>query len=117
NQVLDGAVVTRVISVERPDTAVPVATDADSPIEFEAPPERDATTEALRHGRILLVMRMGQRQLSARELAFSGTPGTVLLPTEKLLPPPRDPPYVPWTCAPVSDPSLGPFSPGEETCI
>jgi uncharacterized repeat protein (TIGR01451 family) len=71
----------------------------------------------VRHGRPLLVVRMGQRQLSPEELASCGVPGTVLLPGERVLPPPRDPPCVPWNAAPISDPRLGPYPPESEMCI
>jgi uncharacterized repeat protein (TIGR01451 family) len=115
--VASGALVTRVITVERPETAVPEATRPDRPLEFNVPPGQDPLKTALQFGRPLLVFRMGQRQLSAEELACTGIPGTVLLPGERVLPPPRDPPCVPWTCAPLSDPRLGPYPPSEEICF
>src|SRR5262249_22464723 len=114
--VATGALVTRVLTVERPEDAYPLATRADDPLEFDLPPGRDPLKEALRHGRPLLVFRMGQRQLAPEELAAQGIPGTVLLPGEKVLPPPRVPPFVPWTCAPVFDPVLGPYPPEAEIC-
>ncbi len=112
-----GALVTRVITVEPPGDAYPEATRPDRPLEFSAPPGQEALEEARRHGRTLLVMRVGQRQLSLAELTSQGVPGTVLLPNERFLPPPRDLPWVPWTCAPVSDPRLGPIPPTSEICF
>jgi uncharacterized repeat protein (TIGR01451 family) len=112
-----GALVTRVITLERPDSAEPVATRPDQPLEFYAPPGRDPVQEALRHGRPLLVFRMGQRQLAPEELACQGIPGTVLAPGETVLPAPRLPPFIPWTCAPVADPVLGPYHVSDEICF
>jgi uncharacterized repeat protein (TIGR01451 family) len=115
--VASGALLTRVITLERPDVAVPVATRPDQPLEFNAPPGSDPVHEALRHGRPLLVFRMGQRQLAPEELASQGIPGTVLAPGETALPAPRLPPFIPWTCAPVADPTLGPYHASEEICF
>jgi uncharacterized repeat protein (TIGR01451 family) len=112
-----GALVTRVITLERPENAEPVATRPDQPLEFYAPPGSDPVKEALRHGRPLLVFRMGQRQLAPEELAVQGIPGTVLVPGETVLPAPHLPPFIPWTCAPVADPVLGPYHASEEICF
>ena len=112
-----GVLVTRVITLERPENAVAVATQPEQPLEFHLPAGADTLREALKHGRPLLIFRMGQRQLAHEELAVQGIPGTVLLPGEKVLPAPRVPPLFPWTCAPVSDPTLGPYPPSEEICF
>jgi uncharacterized repeat protein (TIGR01451 family) len=112
-----GALVTRVLTLERPENALPVATQPDQPLEFHLPAGADTLREALKHGRPLLIFRMGQRQLAPEELAHQGIPGTILLPGEKVLPAPRVPPLIPWTCAPVSDPVLGPYPPSEEICF
>jgi uncharacterized repeat protein (TIGR01451 family) len=115
--VRNGALVTRVITLERPESAEPVATSPDQPLEFFVPPGRDPVHEALRHGRPLLVFRMGQRQLGPEELATQGIPGTILVPGETVLPAPRLPPFIPWTCGPVADPVLGPYHAEEEICF
>ncbi|HYT88881.1 MAG TPA: DUF11 domain-containing protein [Gemmataceae bacterium] len=112
-----GSVITRIITVERPDEAIPVATQANQPLEFNAPLNRDPLEEAQRHGRPLLIVRMGQRQMSPAELAAEAIPGTVLLPGERVLPAPAAPPWIPWTCAPVADPKLGPYPPSSEICF
>jgi uncharacterized repeat protein (TIGR01451 family) len=117
NAVLSGALVTRVITVERPETAFPQATRPDRPLEFTLPPGGDPLKAALEHGRPLVVFRMGQRQLSPEELAACGIPGTVLVPPESVLQLPHAPPFFPWTCAPVWDPRLGPYPPSEEICF
>jgi len=53
-------------------------------------------------------MRLGQLEVTAKELAAQGKSGTILMPGERVLPLPRVPPGVPWTCYPVYDPILGP---------
>ncbi len=117
NAVANGALVTRVIALERPENAIPEATRPDRPIEFTVPPGADPVRESLRFGRPLAVFRMGQRQLAPEELAACGIPGTVLLPGERVLPPPSAPPCLPWVCAPYADPRLGPYHPEEEICF
>jgi uncharacterized repeat protein (TIGR01451 family) len=115
--VRDGSVITKVVVLERPDKAEPVATTCDSPFEITVPPNRDPMIEAQQRGRPLLVLHMGDGQASPQELASIGVPGTVLLPGECMLPPPRDPPSLPWMCWPAADPRAGLLSPAEEICF
>jgi uncharacterized repeat protein (TIGR01451 family) len=117
SSVEDGSLVTKVVALERPDTAVPLASKSGQPLEFAVAPDRDPVRAAQEHGRPLLIVRLGQRQFTPQELAFQGVPGTILLPGERVLPPPRDLPWLPWTCIPLYDPRLGPASPASELCI
>ena len=48
---------------------VPVATKADQPFEMDVPPGRDLMAEARGLGRPLLIVRLGQRDVSPEELA------------------------------------------------
>lgn len=112
-----GALVTKVVALERPDTAAPIATRADRPLEFSAGADRDPVAMAQEYGRPLAILRMGQRQFSPDELAAQGIPGTVLLPKETVLPSPRDLPWLRWTCIPLFDPRLGPAHPSSELCF
>jgi uncharacterized repeat protein (TIGR01451 family) len=112
-----GSVVTKVIVLERPETAVPVATTCDNPYELTVLPHRDPMLEAQQHGRPLMVLQMGDSQLSAQDLAAQGIPGTVLLQGESVLPPPRDPPHMPWMCWPAVDPRAGLPAPQDEICF
>jgi uncharacterized repeat protein (TIGR01451 family) len=112
-----GAVVNKVIVLETPENAVPEASRVEQPIQIQLPPNRDPMAEARERGRPLLVFRMGQRQLSSAELAQTGIPGTVLLPGEKVLQPPRYPPWVPFACYPAHDPLLGPAPAAAETTV
>jgi uncharacterized repeat protein (TIGR01451 family) len=108
DRVLAGSLVTRVISLEDPERAVPVATRPDQPLEFQAPPGRDPVEEAREHGRPFLIFRVGQREFSVEELTQHAVTGTVFLPGDKYLPAPQYPPYLQWTCLPLFDPILGP---------
>jgi uncharacterized repeat protein (TIGR01451 family) len=112
-----GSVVTKVVVLEKPETAVPVATTSDRPFEITVPPQYDPFLEAQQRGRPLLVMHMGEIQATPLELAAQGIPGTVLLPGESVLPPPRDPPCLPWMCYPLVDPRTGLPCPAEEICF
>lgn len=98
---------TKVVVLEHPELALPLASKADDPLQIEVPANQDPLQESSFRGRALLVVHMGQRQVSEQELALSGVPGTVLMPGEKALPLPRDLPHLPWACFPVYDPILG----------
>jgi uncharacterized repeat protein (TIGR01451 family) len=112
-----GALLTRIVLLERPDLAIPEATRPDLPIELTVPAERDAEAVARQHGRVLLVVRLGQLQMGPEELVAQGIPGTILLPGETALPPARDLPWLAWACLPVYDPLLGAPCPADEICI
>jgi uncharacterized repeat protein (TIGR01451 family) len=99
-----GSVITKVIVLERPETAVPIATTCATPFELTIPPNRDPLLEAEQHGRPLVLLQMGDNQFNPQELAAIGTPGTVLLPGDTTMPPPRDAPCLPAMCWPLVDP-------------
>jgi uncharacterized repeat protein (TIGR01451 family) len=98
------ASIKKLVVLERPDTAIPVATRPDEPFEIAVPPSRDPQREAAVYGVPALVMHMGERQLTLEELA--NVPGTVLLPGEKALGPPAQAPCLTWNCFPVLPPEL-----------
>jgi uncharacterized repeat protein (TIGR01451 family) len=108
DRVLAGSLVTRVVALEDPERAVPVATKPDRPLEFQVLPGRDPIEEARERGRPMLVFRMGQREFTPEEVAAHTVPGTVLLPGDKYLPAPQVLPCLQWTCLPLFDPLLGP---------
>lgn len=105
------ATLKKIIVLERPDNAVPLATKPNEPFEFAVPVNGDPLQEARERGQPLLVMHMGGRQLTREEL--SNVPGTVLLPGEKVLIPPQLSPWLSWNCFPVIDPRVGPMPPGD----
>jgi uncharacterized repeat protein (TIGR01451 family) len=116
DRVLAGALVTKVVYLEHPDRAVAAATRPDQPLELELPPNRNLANEAWALGRPMLLVRLGQRDVGIDEMAAQSVAGTVLLPGERVLPPARVPPYLPWACVPVYDPLTGPRPP-EEECL
>jgi uncharacterized repeat protein (TIGR01451 family) len=111
-----GALITRYYILERQDVAIPEATSPRQPIVLSAISEQAAEEMAREHGRTLLVVRLGQRQISPDELAKEGIPGTILCPGEASLPPARDLPHLPWTCA-SCEPPVRPAGSPEEICI
>jgi uncharacterized repeat protein (TIGR01451 family) len=117
NSVQAGAMVTKVVVLERPDTAIPQASKANEPLQIDVAPGQDPFAEGRQHGQPLMALRMGQREVTTKELAAQGMSGTVLMPGERVLPLPRVPPWVPWHCYPVYDPILGPPDPSHHIAI
>jgi uncharacterized repeat protein (TIGR01451 family) len=107
----------KVVALERPDLAVPVATKSDQPLEVAVEPTRDPYVEAAQRGQPLVVFQIGQRVWTPNELNAFAIPGTVLLPGDRVLGTPKLPPQLPWACYQVYDPILGPRSPGKFTNI
>ena len=114
DRAMNGAFITKVIYLEDPEKAPPIATSSNTPIESEFPPDRDPYTEALRHGRPFLIVRFSDRQADPREVACSAIPGTVLLPGDHDLGPPAAPPFLPFRCSQPYDPIAGQKCPEEE---
>jgi uncharacterized repeat protein (TIGR01451 family) len=85
-QALDGTLVTKVIVLENPETALPVAAPDDGPREVPIAPGEDAVEYAKALGRPVLIVRIGQREPDAYELARFST-GQILFPGDKFLPP------------------------------
>ncbi|HEY1861480.1 MAG TPA: hypothetical protein VGG61_14055, partial [Gemmataceae bacterium] len=113
---LSGTLVTKIVYVEHPDYAVPVATKSEEPLESAASPDRDPLSEARLMGRPVMIVRFGGKQISDEELAEQAIPNTVLFPGEKRLSPPNVAPFLPYAGVPVYDPILGPKCP-EEECL
>jgi uncharacterized repeat protein (TIGR01451 family) len=115
-RVFDSVFLTKVVYLEHPDKAVPLATRPGQLIERTLGPGEDLLDEARQYGRPMMVVRVGERPSDAAELAAYAIPGTILLPTEKSLPAARVAPFVPFVCVPPYDPVLGP-KPPEEECL
>jgi uncharacterized repeat protein (TIGR01451 family) len=113
SKVILGSYVKKVVTLERPDLAIPIATKADEALEISVQPGRDPYVEAAERGQPLIVYQLGQRVLASQELNAMAIPGTVLLPGDKVLGVPRVPPSVPWNLCPVYDPLHGPRHPSE----
>jgi uncharacterized repeat protein (TIGR01451 family) len=101
-RVLAGALVTRVVSLEDPERALPVVTKPDRPLEIQVPPGRDPLQVALERAQPFMIFRIGQREFSPEEIAHQTVPGTVLLPGDRFLPAPQLPPCLPWSCLPLA---------------
>lgn len=112
--VRNGSLVTRFVVLERPDAALALTSTRDEPLEIDVPPQGDAHTEAALRGKTLMIVHLGQRQYSPQEMAEQAIPGTLLMPGEKVLPMPRMPPLVDFTCWPIYDPVAGAADPNED---
>ncbi len=108
-----GSYIKKVITLERPDIAIPVATKPDEPLEIPVPSSRDPYIEAAERGNPLVVFHVGQRFLTSEEMNAVALPGTILLPGERVLGTPRIPPYLSWNWCPIWDPMIGPRHPAE----
>jgi uncharacterized repeat protein (TIGR01451 family) len=117
-RILSGSFITKVIYLECPAVAAPVLTEPDQPIETEIRPGpgRDPVAEARARGRVLLIVRVGEREYTPQELAARSVPGTILVPGEPALAPALAPPTLPWACWPTFDPLVGPRRASEE-CV
>jgi uncharacterized repeat protein (TIGR01451 family) len=111
---LAGGLVTKAIYLEDPAKAIPVETKPDQPIEFTDLSEDAALKAAAEYGRLVAVLRFGDRRPEPDELAKAVLPGTVLLPGEQHLAAPTCPPVFQWCGIPLYDPIAGPAYPAEE---
>jgi uncharacterized repeat protein (TIGR01451 family) len=109
-----GAMVTKVIYLEDPVLATPVTAHPDRPIERGAFSEAEAIRNALDLGRLVMIVRMGNRPPDENDLQAGTVPGTVLLPGMKHLGTPPVPPRIPFCGVMLYDPILGPKFPHEE---
>ena len=116
-RVVNGSFVKKVITLERPDLAIPIASKPDEPLEVAVPGSRDPMIEAAHRGQPLVVYQLGERFLTPQELNGLAIPGTVLLPGDRVLGSPRYPPYLIWNWCPVYDPVHGPRHPSEFNAI
>jgi uncharacterized repeat protein (TIGR01451 family) len=115
-RVFEGVFLTKVIYLEDPEKAVPAGTRPGQLIERTVNPGDDPLDEARHYGRPVAILRVGERPIAEADLIHQGIPGTILYPTEKSLALPRVPPCIPFLCAPLYDPVLGPKCP-EEECL
>jgi hypothetical protein len=113
---LGGGTITKVIYLENPEKAIPQEERPNEPIEVAADTERSAVEMADASGRIVAVLRIGDRVPTREELARSYLDGTVLLPGETRLHAPSVPPVIGCQAVPLYDPILGP-KPLKEECF
>jgi uncharacterized repeat protein (TIGR01451 family) len=113
-RVLDGALITKVIYLEDPDKALPIATKPDAPIELPEDTPEDAINNANAKGRLMAIVRLGNRKPPVEELLCDAVDGTILLPGEGYLRAPKLPPIYRYFSVPLYDPLLGAKIPKEE---
>jgi uncharacterized repeat protein (TIGR01451 family) len=114
DRVLAGAFITKVIYLEDPEKAFPVATTIDRPVEIEAFRGEDPLVAAQDRGRPMIIVRLGSRQLEAAEMAQQTQPGLVLTPDQTKLERPPIAPYIAVLSWALIDPIAGPRPPVEE---
>jgi uncharacterized repeat protein (TIGR01451 family) len=115
-RLLDGGFLTKVFYLEDPRKAIAEASRKDEAFEVELPANRNLLEEAREHGRPLLVMRLGNRDVTDAELKQTTVPNTILYPDAKGFGIPPVPPVLPWACFPWHDPISGP-KPADEECL
>jgi uncharacterized repeat protein (TIGR01451 family) len=112
-----GTLITKVIYLEDPEKAVPAEVQPDKPVEMPDDTEGEAVREALANGRLMAIVRLGDRRPSREELQAVAIDGTILLPGERYLKAPALPPVLPFWACPLFDPILGPKGPREECFV
>lgn len=117
DRALSGAVITKVIYLENPEKAIPTEIPPTSPIEFPVESEEAGKRAAWENGRLVAIVRLGNRKPDAQFLAATAIDGTILLPGEKYLKAPLAPPQIPYFACPLFDPILGPKVPDEECFV
>lgn len=111
-----GVLVTKVIYLEDPKKAEPVASKPDQPLEFTTDTEEEAFRQARDNGRLVAILRIGDRKPSDDELRHFAIAGTVLFPGDAKLAAPAFPPPLPCLAVPMFDPILGP-KPSDLECF
>lgn len=114
---LDGAVITKAIYLEDPERAIPAEFGLNNPVELPAGTEDEAVKEAVANGRLVAVVRLGNKIPTPDWLRATAVDGTILAPGEKYLRTPVVPPTIPYYACKFYDPILGPKGPKEECFI
>ena len=109
-----GNMITKVIYLEDSAKAEPVQSDLENPIETPIPQKLNLIEEARNKGRLMVIFRMGGKNVSEQELKGCSVPGTMLCPKDKSLGHPMMPPLVPFELFQCFDPFHGPKPPSEE---
>ncbi len=112
-----GAVITKAIYLEDPEKAIPAEFGLNAPVELLADTEEVAIKEALASGRLVAIVRLGNRPPTAEWLKVAAIDGTILLPGEGYLKTPQLPPTLPYYGINLFDPILGPKGANEECFI
>lgn len=113
---LQGALITKAIYLEDPEKATPVQTEPDEPLEFTDATPEEALAAAKEYGRLVAVLRLGDRRPDAELLKVMAVQNTILLPGESRLAAPPLPPNLACTGVALFDPLIGP-KPANEECF
>lgn len=113
---LQGAIVTKAIYLEDPELATPVQTEPDEPLEFTELTPEEAIEAAQEYGRLVAVLRIGDRRPEADVLEATAIANTILFPGDKHLGAPQCPPHLACAGVPLFDPLIGP-KPCDEECF
>lgn len=107
-RILEGRMVTKVYYLEDPDKAIIAPLPVGVPIDISAGNEEEAIKEAKARGRMVLIVRAGERMWTREELAGANLPNTILFEGAKMLPAPPLPPRILHYGIPLYDPLIGP---------
>ncbi|QVL33237.1 isopeptide-forming domain-containing fimbrial protein [Telmatocola sphagniphila] len=107
-EALAGKLISKVYYLENPDVAAGMASKPDAPLEFNSLTEVEAQKEAREKGRIVVVLRMGERPYYPSELQFENTPGTIWTVGSSPIPTPAAAPQFWPSAIPMFDPVIGP---------
>jgi uncharacterized repeat protein (TIGR01451 family) len=107
-RVLEGRLLTKVYFLEDPDKAVNGPLPPGVPLDISAGDEDEAIKEAKARGRLVLIVRAGERMWTREELAGANIPGTIYFEGAKTMPMPALPPRILHYGIPLFDPLIGP---------
>jgi len=108
-RILEGRFVTKIYYLEDPDKAVNGPQDLGIPLENSVPNEMDAMKNARANGRLMIIVRAGERLWDKDELQTQNVPGTIWIPSQmKAFPMPVAPPTLPFVGVAYFDPLIGP---------
>lgn len=112
---LAGTLITKYIYLEDPTKAVPVEAKPDAPLEFTDLNEREAERAARDNGRLVAIVRLGDRAPETDNFSAFNIPGTMMLPGGNLGMP-KVGPCLPFYGVPMFDSIVG-MKPSPEECL
>jgi uncharacterized repeat protein (TIGR01451 family) len=111
-----GSVITKAIYLEDPEKAIPAEFGPNRPVELPADSEAQAIKDAIASGRLVAILRLGNKKPEPLQLQTMAIDGTILMPGDNYLKSPKVPPVLPYYAVKLFDPLLGP-KPACEECF